>query len=218
MKNGILTTFLIFFTIILTITFSIGLPIYIRPFYYLQIDLLDLPEKTGVSKTDIITSYDEVLDYLTLPNKEFGTGVFKYSESGKSHFEDCKKLFDLNAVSFGISLVAVAVLIFLKHKKKFKPHHLFGLYHTFISGISTLILFLSVGIYAVCNFDNAFVIFHSLLFPGKDNWIFDSDLDPIIDALPVEFFMSSAGLILLSVITISVSLMIFGIIKAKKGR
>ena len=126
MKNGILTTFLIFFTIILTITFSIGLPIYIRPFYYLQIDLLDLPEKTGVSKTDIITSYDEVLDYLTLPNKEFGTGVFKYSESGKSHFEDCKKLFDLNAVSFGISLVAVAVLIFLKHKKKFKPLCLLG--------------------------------------------------------------------------------------------
>ena len=81
-----------------------------------------------------------------------------------------------------------------------------------------MILFLSVGIYAVCNFDNAFVIFHSLLFPGKDNWIFDSDLDPIIDALPVEFFMSSAGLILLSVITISVSLMIFGFIKAKKGR
>ena len=218
MKNGILTTFLIFFTIILTITFSIGLPIYIRPFYYLQIDLLDLPEKTGVSKADIITSYDEVLDYLTLPNKEFGTGVFKYSESGKSHFEDCKKLFDLNAVSFGISLVAVAVLIFLKYKKKFKPLCLFGLYHTFISGISTLLLFLSVGIYAVCNFDNAFVIFHSLLFPGKDNWIFDSDLDTIIDALPVEFFMSSAGLILLSVITISVSLMIFGIIKAKKGR
>ena len=41
-------------------------------------------------------AYDEVLNYLTLPNKPFGTGQLKYSESGMSHFVDCKKLFNLN--------------------------------------------------------------------------------------------------------------------------
>ena len=215
MKNGILTVLLVFFTIILTITFSIGLPIYVRPFYYLQIDFLNLPEKTGVEKADIIASYDEVLDYLTKPNKEFGTGVFRYSESGKSHFEDCKKLFNLNAVSFCVSQVAVLVLMFLKFKKVFKPLYPFKLYHTFTSGVLTLLLFLGAGVYLMIDFENAFVIFHSLLFPGKGNWVFDSNLDPIIDILPIEFFMSCAGLIILSVIVISFTLIIYGIIKNK---
>ena len=41
MKNKILTGLLGFFIAILIITVSIGLPIYVRPFYYLQVDLLD---------------------------------------------------------------------------------------------------------------------------------------------------------------------------------
>ena len=39
MKNKLLTALLGFFTAILIITFSIGLPIYFRPFYYAQVDL-----------------------------------------------------------------------------------------------------------------------------------------------------------------------------------
>lgn len=215
MKNKILTSFLIFFTVILVITFSIGLPIYVRPFYYMHVDVLNLPEKTGVEKADIIASYDEVLDYLTKPDKEFGTGVFRHSESGKSHFEDCKKLFDLNIIAFAVSFVAVLVLNILKLKKVFKPSYPFGIYHTFLSGVLTLFLFLALGAFVMVDFDTAFVVFHSVMFPGKENWIFDSALDPIIDVLPAEFFMSCAGLIILSVIILSVALMIYGISKRK---
>lgn len=211
MKNLVLTSILIFFLIILTVSFSIGLPIFVRPFYYFQIDLLELPEKTGASKTQIIESYDEVLDHLTLPGKEFGTGVFRYSQSGKSHFEDCKKLFTLNSAALGVSLCAVAILLLLKRKKFFKTLRPFGLNYTFTAGISTLFLFLSVGIFAFFNFEKAFLIFHSLLFPGKDNWLFDSSTDQIINVLPTEFFMSCAGLIMFSIILISVILIVFGI-------
>ena len=42
MKNKLLTALLGFFVAILIITFSIGLPIYFRPFYYMQIDALDI--------------------------------------------------------------------------------------------------------------------------------------------------------------------------------
>ena len=105
--NRFLTVILSVFLVILVITFSIGLPIYFRPFYYMQIENLGIPEKTGHTVSEIKDAYNEVLDFLVLPNREFGTGVFKWSESGKSHFEDCKRLFDLNLTIFIISLVAV---------------------------------------------------------------------------------------------------------------
>ena len=45
---------------VLTITFSIGLPIYIRPFYYAHVDALDMPETydVGTDKAGL----DEILE------------------------------------------------------------------------------------------------------------------------------------------------------------
>ena len=56
--------------------------------------------------------------------------------------------------------------------------------------------FLVVGGLAALDFDKAFVIFHALFFPGKDNWLFDPRTDEIITILPQEFFMNCAILIL----------------------
>ncbi len=91
--NKLLTALLCVALVLLTLCVSIALPIYVRPFYYLQIEELNLPEATGYSKEEIKTAYDEVLDYLTLPNRPFGTGVFSHSAEGAAHFADCKGLF-----------------------------------------------------------------------------------------------------------------------------
>ena len=53
-----------------------------------------------------------------------------------------------------------------------------------------------VGGLAALDFDRAFVVFHSLFFPGKTNWLFDPRTDEIINILPQEFFMNCALLIL----------------------
>ncbi len=37
------------------------------------------------------------------------------------------------------------------------------------------------------NFEKSFIIFHKLLF-RNDYWIFNPDLDPVINILPEEFF------------------------------
>ncbi|MBR2431952.1 MAG: hypothetical protein IKB23_03460, partial [Clostridia bacterium] len=58
MKNTILKilyTVLVFFLIL---TVSIGLPIYLRPFYYAHINAMELPEISGHSYTEI-KDYDE---------------------------------------------------------------------------------------------------------------------------------------------------------------
>ena len=57
-------------------------------------------------------------------------------------------------------------------------------------------LFLLVGGLAALDFDRAFVVFHSLFFPGKTNWLFDPRTDEIINILPEVFFRNCAILIL----------------------
>ena len=98
---------------VLTITVSIGLPIYFRPFYYMQIEDLRLPEITGYDVDTIKAAFDELLNFLTLPGQEFGTGVFAYSEDGAEHFRDCKKLFDLNITALIISLAVIVMITYI---------------------------------------------------------------------------------------------------------
>jgi len=38
-------------------------------------------------------------------------------------------------------------------------------------------------------FDQFFVLFHTVLFPGDSTWLFDPVKDPVIYILPEEFFL-----------------------------
>ena len=208
--------------VILTITFSIGLPIYIRPFYYAHIPSIqeEFREWYDVEvETDYIKeAYDEVLDFLTIDGKEFGTGELPYSEEGKGHFEDCKVLFDLNKYAFMISMTIV-VIITLLHSfgviKLIKPR---GYSLTFIAGVGTLSLFLILALLASIDFDVAFTIFHKIFFPGKDNWLFNPNYDPIIMFMPQNFFMNCAILICASIMMISISHIVFDVVRRKKSK
>ncbi len=219
MKNKLLSGLFGFFIVILIITFSIGLPIYVRPFYYAQIDSLNIEKYSGASREEIIEAYDEVLDYLTLPGREFGAGKFSYTEEGKSHFVDCKALFDLNLYAFIISFVGAAVLLILNKRGMFELWRPFGMNIAFSSGAYALGGFALIGGVVALDFDKAFTIFHSLFFPGKDNWLFDWNKDQVIRILPQDFFMNCAILIFVSIITICLGCIIFSIIgRAKRSR
>lgn len=225
MKNKILTGLLGFFIAILIITFSIGLPIYVRPFYYVQIDILNIEEYvayiedySGFTDEDIKEAFDEVMDYLTIPGKEFGTGKFPYSEEGKSHFVDCKVLFDLNISAFIISLIGFATLMILKKVGVFELWRPFGMNVAFSSGAYTLGGFALIGGLAAINFDTAFTVFHKIFFPGKDNWLFNPYTDGIIMILPQDFFMNCAILILSSIIILCLVCIASGLIEKYKEK
>lgn len=192
--------------VLLVLTVSIGLPIYLRPFYYAHIDALELDRASGFTKAQIRTAYDEVLDYLTLPGKDFGTGELAHSAEGAAHFADCKVLFDLNAgVLLGSAVVAAAIFLLRK------PCKLPSLRRaTFWAGTGALMLPVVVGSLAALDFDRAFVIFHHIFFPGKDNWVFDYFADPIIRVLPQVFFMNCAILIGAGLILFSCALLWLG--------
>ena len=212
MKNKILTAILGIFIALFIITFSIGLPIYFRPFYYMQIESLGIPDMCGESYETIKDAYDEVLDYLTLPGKEFGAGVFKYSEEGKSHFVDCKVLFDLNASVLIISIAAIVTLLILAKKKIFNICKPFGLSLLFSSGAFTLGFFALIGGLVAIDFSAAFTVFHKIFFPGKSNWLFDWYEDQVIRILPQEFFMNCAILIFSSIVILCIGAIVYSIV------
>lgn len=214
--NTILSVIFTVAVMVLTITISIGLPIYVRPFYYAHVDALALDEEWGLDREYIIEAYDEVLDFLTLEGREFGTGILPHSEAGEGHFEDCKVLFDLNRNALIISLVVLAILLVLNKLEIIKLAKPRGYSLSFYAGISTLVLFATLALLVAPNFSLAFTIFHKIFFPGKENWLFDPYTDPIILFMPQQFFMNCAMLICASILLISATLIVIG--KIRKAR
>ncbi len=197
------------------ITFSISLPIFIRPFYYAHIDALNLTQ-SGFSKAEIKEAYNEVLDFLTLPGKEFSTGVLKHSNEGAAHFYDCKKLFTLNTSVLLISAAVIIITFLIKRTKKLKPLYVKGFSPAFYSATATLLLPIILGGLISINFEKAFIIFHKIFFSGKSNWIFNPETDQIINVLPEQFFMNCAILIGTSIFIISFIILIAEISKKYK--
>ena len=100
--------------LIFILSFSIALPILFRPFYYLHIDALDLEAASGYSKSEIKEAYNHLLDYLTIPGKEFSVGQLPYSDRGSSHFKDCKFLFLLDIFAMIASSITLVIMTILK--------------------------------------------------------------------------------------------------------
>lgn len=201
------------------ITFSIGIPIYCRFFYYIQINTLNLPEKTGWSYAEIREAYDNCLNFCTMPWVEFSTYPLKWSQRGAEHFADCKKLFDLNFWVMLSSVVITLTLLLLNRFKviTFKSFH--GRRAYFYSAVVAVALpVLLMLIVLIVGFDRAFEAFHRVFFPGKTNWYIDPMADQIIDIMPEEFFMNCAIIIAVALITFATSLIVTDVVLYKRDK
>ena len=183
-------------TAITLFTAAVAAPILCRPFYYAHIGPLKLEARTGLTREEIMTAFDEMLDYC-LGADEFSTGVLRWSESGKAHFTDVRGLFLLDLRALAVSAVLLAVTLLFARQTGRTPARPLGRGPGFWAGAGLAAVFLLVGALAALDFDRAFVLFHALFFPGKDNWLFDPSTDQIINILPQEFFRNCAILILM---------------------
>ena len=104
------------------------------------------------------------------------------------------------------------------YKKNLRSAPLAGRGPGFWGAVGLGTTFLVVGGLAALDFDRAFVVFHSVFFPGKTNWVFDWHLDPIILLLPQDFFMNCAILILALVLVWCAALIAADIWAGKKRR
>ena len=122
MKKVLKTTNTIIYSllfILLLVSFAIGFVLLCWPLYYLMIDLFNITNLTGVSKADLIFSFNELMSCLVFYKEPFSEGVFAFSESGMNHFLDCRILFTLDLVVFAISLPLffIYLLLILSYNK-----------------------------------------------------------------------------------------------------
>lgn len=193
MKNRVISVLLSLVLALFAISSAIAVPIVCRPFYYLHIKALNLPEQTGWSAEEIRNAYDDVMDYL-LRDEPFGTGTLRWSESGKSHFADVKGLFWLDLITCAATGALLIVLLFAV--RRIPPHRFAQRGPSFWAGAGILLVFALVGVLGALDFDRAFTAFHSIFFPGKTNWLFDPRTDQIILILPDTYFRNCAILAL----------------------
>ncbi len=210
MKSNRITVILSVALALLIVSFAIGLPIYFRPFYYMQIRPLGLEQRSGLSYGEIRDAYDELLNYLTLPFAEYGMGKLQGGEKSVGHFADVKVLFMINAAVFFISLVTVTVILVLVKRRVLTLERYRQLGFEYWTGKYLLIGAVALGLVVLLSFDAAFEAFHSFLFPGKTDWRLDGGTDQIIRILPSEFFMSCAALIFAVLILSSAALITVG--------
>ena len=196
-------------------TASVAVPLLCRPFYYAHVKALDLDAGRPWTEQDCYDAYDQMLDYC-LYGGEFDTGVLKWSESGKDHFDDCAFLFRLDFIVAGLSGAVILAGLLLK-RKGIHPVRPLGLGVPFWSGVSLLSVASITAALTALDFDRAFVVFHKIFFPGKDNWFFDYKTDQIILILPEAFFRNCAILVGLLIVITCVGMMIWDICYKKEN-
>ena len=164
------------------ISFAVCFVTFFKPLYYLDIELLNISEWSGIDKDIIIKNYDILINYQSIFYQgELYMPDFVMSETGRIHFEEVKRIFEAVQILMISTGLVSAVLIYFRHKEK-------EYRYLRLTSILSIGIPLVLGILACADFDTAFVIFHKIFF-RNDYWIFDSYTDPIINVLPQDFFM-----------------------------
>ncbi|HFL3606897.1 TPA: TIGR01906 family membrane protein [Clostridioides difficile] len=179
------------------INFTVGF----KQLYYFDIDYLNISELSGLSKDDIKLNYDYLIDYNLNKNvSEFKLPTLKSSPQGKIHFEEVRNIFQninkLAKLLLVVSLLGIILSVKNKNIKILKT-----------TSITLIIMPLLLTVPILLNFEKSFIIFHKLLF-RNDYWIFNPDLDPVINILPEEFFFHSGMMILILILLVSIVLFV----------
>jgi integral membrane protein (TIGR01906 family) len=173
-----ITAFAIALTVIII---SVKFTLNFKPLYYFDIDHLSITSNTTLSRDEIVTAYDYLIYYIDSSREmNFSIPNLPSSPQGSIHFQEVRAIFKKLDLLLCLCAAASAFGIYSCIKKR--EFSFLKLSSNFILIISaSAILFFSV------NFDQAFTLFHKLLF-SNNYWLFDPATDPVINLLPEEFF------------------------------
>ena len=171
---------------------SVIIAMNIKSIYYNDIDKLNIESMSNLSREDIIENYDYLIDYnLSWKADEFELPSLLSSHNGKIHFEEVRDIFQ------NVKILTIIGGIIQIRKKEFK----------FLRNSSILIIVMPVllAIPIAINFNACFIMFHKIMF-SNDYWIFNPEIDPVINMLPETFFMHMGVAILAIMLICSIVL------------
>lgn len=200
LKRNLLTVVLVLFIVTVAITFTINA----RWLYQWDINYLNILNNVDVNRRELLLNYDELMRYLNL----FWVNPlvmpdFPTSDMGAFHFFEVKKLFQLNYLVLAMTSIPSVWFILTMIKEK-TMWLLIRPFTYILTGIGVILFGMLVA------FDAFFVLFHSVFF-NNDAWIFDPYTDPIILALPQDYFLHCFILFFVLLVT----LLLIGILVGK---
>lgn len=197
MKRIINYLFIVFFCLFI-ITGIIQLSVRFKEIYYLDVDYLGIDKLSGLSKDEIKLNYDYLIKYnLDKENTEFNMPTIASSKEGKIHFKEVRDIFQNTVKLFKLSLVVSLIGLYLNIKNK---------NYNFLKITSRLLIYTPIILLIpiIIDFDKSFILFHKIMF-NNDYWIFDPNLDPVIEILPDTFFFHMGIVILVLIILSSIT-------------
>ena len=195
--------------VIFIITFAVIFVVFFKQLYYSDINYLGIDITSGLSQTTIKENYSALIDYQSIFYQgDLNLPAFVISSNGKFHFGEVKRIFEVIQILMVISGILSIGLIYSRIKEK--EYRFLKL-----TGIISIVLSATIGLLSSINFNEAFVIFHKLLF-RNDFWIFDYNSEPIIRILPEAFFMHALTMIVAIIITLSLSCIAYYSYKQKQ--
>ena len=183
----LITLFLISASAVFTLNF--------RALYYHDISSLNIEEISGYSEHVIRENYNALIDYNSIFHRDPLDLSLPMSREGRIHFQDVKRIFDVLQIICLITLTASLILGIRSWKqgcRKFLRN----------SAILSVLLPAAAGILIASNCENAFILFHEIMF-SNDYWIFDERTYPVIQILPDEFFLHCALMIIALILAAS---------------
>lgn len=138
-----------------------------------------------------------------------GTETNFYTANELSHMKDCQVLFSkfrvFSLIILILTIILIGIVILLRNEFSHK------IIKYFIIGIAiNILLILVIGIYGLVDFENAFVIFHKILF-SNDNWQF-SYRSYMIQMLPSDAAFETLAYRIITVLLIYLTIFIGGLI------
>jgi integral membrane protein (TIGR01906 family) len=172
-------------------------------------------EWTGFGTEQLSAVTGEILADLVVGPPEFdvtldGTPVLNENERG--HMRDVRGVFAAFALVAAIS-AAVLVVLFVAARGREARARFWGRLER--TGIVIVVVTLVGGVAGILLFDQAFILFHEVFFPGG-NYLFDPRTDRLVQLFPQQFWVDST--IGVGVVVIAIAVLVALVARHRRSR
>lgn len=173
--------------------------------YRIANKIFQIDKNLNIPRNKLYDEYGNIIDFINNPKTtDLSFESFTLSNNALYHFVEVRKIF-IGIYIFLIFSISLLVIYLLINKKRIKKA--IGNIPVISLLITIVTSFVIIGS-SMVNFNYLFKIFHEIIFTN-DYWIFDTVKDSIILALPEEFFLLCAIIIIvLSIIITCIELVI----------